>query len=68
MKEWIAALVHCFAEQNMDKSGQIVRQVKEYIMKHYQDPLTAEEIAGKIYLSPNYVRNIFKSVTGKTIL
>lgn len=68
MKEWIAALVHCFAEQNMDKSGQIVRQVKEYIMKHYQEPLTAEEIGGKIYLSPNYVRNIFKSVTGKTIL
>lgn len=68
MKEWMDMVVRCFAEQDTDKSGQVVRQVKEYIMKHYQEPLTAEEIAAGVYLSPNYVRNIFKSATGKTIL
>ena len=54
--------------EQADTLEDLCASIKEYIMKHYQDPLTAEEIAGKIYLSPNYVRNIFKSVTGKTIL
>ena len=34
----------------------------------YDQDITIEMIAKKVYLSPNYIRRIFKSETGQTIL
>ena len=41
--------------------------VEDYIEKHYKEPVSIEELAEKIGLSPGYVRSIFKNSKGMTV-
>ena len=50
-----------------DTSCRVAAFVEEYIVTHYMEPISVEEIAGQVGLSANYVRSIFKSRQGKTI-
>ncbi len=50
------------------KNAYVVRKVKEYVQKHYGEPMTVDSIADEIHFSVNYVRSIFKDGTGQTIL
>ena len=50
------------------KNAYVVRKVKEYVQKHYGEPMTVDAIADEIHFSVNYVRSIFKEGTGQTIL
>lgn len=49
--------------QNQQKHS-IVLRAQEFIQKNYKQPLTLSEVAGAIYLSPNYFSTIFKEITG----
>lgn len=52
-----------------DESEQAVRNIYEtmiYINEHYKEDLTAEECAGRIFLSYSYFSRTFRKVTGKT--
>jgi YesN/AraC family two-component response regulator len=51
-----------------DPSQVIVERMKAYISNHIADPLTIEDLAKELSFSPNYLRAIFKTVTGKTVL
>ncbi|TYP79185.1 response regulator [Paenibacillus methanolicus] len=61
-------LVMALSEKDKDRHQQIVRRIRAIIESSYHKPLTVEDIAREVYLSPNYIRSLFKEKTGQTIL
>lgn len=55
-------------DKDKDKNLHIVHQITNLIDESFSMPLTIEDIAKKVYLSPNYVRTLFKDKMGETIL
>ncbi|HEX7715518.1 MAG TPA: response regulator [Bacillota bacterium] len=53
-------------EKKNDKDEQIVNKVVELIEQRYMTDLGLQIIAREVFLSPNYLGNIFKKYTGKT--
>jgi len=43
-----------------------VEKAMAYIYKHYQDNMTLKDVAGMLYISPQYFCTIFKEATGCT--
>lgn len=72
IREYVQALLERISAALEDESGSrsafVVKKVKEYIHKHYAEPMTVEAMADEIRLSSNYIRTIFKEGTGQTIL
>lgn len=50
--------------REMDAPNYAVHRVKQYIEEHYQEELTLNFLADQVYLSPNYLSNMFTKVTG----
>ncbi|MGN0163296.1 MAG: helix-turn-helix domain-containing protein [Candidatus Ornithomonoglobus sp.] len=51
-----------------DENAERVKRIIEYIDNNYKNPeLGIDSIAEMIYLTPNYVRIIFKEQTGRTV-
>ena len=48
-------------------SCRVASYVEEYILNHYMECISIEDIAAKVGLSANYVRSIFKNSRGQTI-
>ncbi|MFC4101507.1 response regulator [Paenibacillus xanthanilyticus] len=61
-------LVMALSEKDKDRHQQVVRRIRAIIASSYHKPLTVEDIARDVYLSPNYIRSLFKEKTGQTIL
>ncbi|MDQ6418406.1 response regulator [Paenibacillus sp. LHD-117] len=55
------------ADRQQDRHMLLVREVAELIDKAYFEPLTIEQLAAKVYISPNYLRALFKEKQGCTI-
>ncbi len=51
-----------------DRRLEVVNQVRHLIELEYDAPLTIEYLAEKVYMSPNYLRTLFKDYTGETVL
>lgn len=49
------------------KKEQLVQRVRDYIEKNYRVPITVQNLAKSVYLSPDYLGRIFKEITGETI-
>ncbi|WP_339204554.1 response regulator [Paenibacillus sp. FSL K6-3182] len=56
------------SERDVDRNQAVADQIVKLISERYHLPLTVEEIAKEVYLSPNYIRSIFKEKMGETIL
>lgn len=68
-EDWQAYLHICSIKINEHfQSKQLMTQAREYIEKHYQDPLSLEELANVVNLSPNYFSNMFKEAFGETFI
>ena len=52
-----------------DKSGNlyIIEKIKRYIHEHYQDKISLQDIADKVYLHPAYISDLFKKATGEKL-
>ena len=50
--------------QEIDGAGYCVHLVRQYIAEHYGEELTLNLLAEQVYLSPNYLSNMFTKVTG----
>ncbi|MCM3628873.1 response regulator [Paenibacillus glycanilyticus] len=61
-------LLKAAAERDIDRHQSVAEQIIKLITERYHLPLTVEDIAKEVFLSPNYVRTIFKEKTGETIL
>ncbi|MEQ8154312.1 MAG: response regulator [Clostridiaceae bacterium] len=51
-----------------DKNQFIIDKIMKFIEKNYSKPITINDVADEVFLSPNYIRNIFKKKTGETFL
>lgn len=49
------------------KHKQAVDFMIRYIHEHYAEDLTLEDLAGQLYISKNYLNQLFKKVTGETL-
>lgn len=52
---------------NIEQSGSVVSQVKQFIKEHYQENITRTDIASTVYLTPEYMAKIFKKETGVSL-
>lgn len=51
----------------MDKNARLVHQVRTTIDQTFHQAITINSLSDQVYLSPNYLRSIFKEKTGMTI-
>lgn len=51
-----------------DAEHHIVRSCILFLEDNYQDPITLDDVAGSIYLSPRHLGRVFKTITGSTVL
>lgn len=56
------------AERKKQEDNRPIRLAKQYIQKHYEEPLTLEELSAVVGLSPTYLSTVFKKDTGMTFL
>lgn len=56
-----------FLERSMSESRNEVASVKNYIYQHYEEDLSLETLAEKVYLSSGYLSFIFKKETGMNL-
>lgn len=68
IRKTVLKLIESIAEQETDKHAVTVRQLKKLISEQYSHPLTIEYLAERVFMSPNYLRTIFKENTGSTVL
>ncbi len=61
----VGALMDSIFEYDIDRSNGAVHQAIQYIRAHYDERITLENVAGKVYLSPAYFSRIFSKATGE---
>ncbi|WP_139995482.1 response regulator [Paenibacillus paridis] len=53
---------------NGRKNAEPVIRIKEIIEQQYAGTITVDELAKLVFLTPNYISNLFKEQTGETII
>lgn len=53
--------------QEVDGPNYSVHRIKQYIEEHYSEELTLGLLADQVYLSPNYLSNMFTKATGSSL-
>lgn len=66
--QYVKSLCGFFRRQREDPNYYAVSWVRDYIDKNYGGTCSVEEMAEGLRLSPNYLRSLFKTGTGRTIL
>ncbi len=54
-------------ENEAKSSNRVIYQVKQYINLHYHEDLKLSHLAEQVYLSTNYLSNIFTKYTGRSL-
>lgn len=68
LNTYLKKILAYFIKQKENPNYHVVVSVKDYLQMHYKEALEIEVLARNVGLSPNYLRSIFKEITGKTIL
>lgn len=68
VQQVICYLILKMSEKGKNRHSDVVRQIDEIIDRSFSELLTVEDIAKEVFLSPNYIRSIYKEKTGRTIL
>lgn len=67
-EEWLNQVIEdafgLVKNPDLDRNRQITSLAANFIRKNYQKPLTLEEVARVVYLSPTYFSAVFKQQTG----
>jgi two-component system response regulator YesN len=50
------------------KKRDIIAEVKGYMAEHYGESMTLADLAGRFFINPNYLSQLFKEKTGDTYL
>ncbi|WP_321003135.1 helix-turn-helix domain-containing protein [Eisenbergiella porci] len=70
MENWVINTVSGILElkrkENGNKNKDVIVRIKEYIQEHFSSEISLNEIAGKFYLNPYYLSQLFKKKTGMT--
>lgn len=59
--------IELMMNRSTDKNAKIVSQLATLIQNTYHEQITISSLSSQVYLSPNYLRSIFKENTGVTI-
>ena len=70
----IMELIHWMTEQNatisnrlIDRNAVLIDKIKEYILDHLDRYISVDELAKQLYLSPNYLGQVFRQSIGMTV-
>ncbi|MFD2614952.1 response regulator [Paenibacillus gansuensis] len=67
LEERLDRMIRRCSSQEQDRYAQVVEQVKRIVESSLHAPLTLHDLSQQVYLSPNYLRSIFKERTGMTL-
>ncbi|MWV47219.1 response regulator [Paenibacillus sp. HJL G12] len=59
--------VSSIQQRFVDKNAKLVHQVRSMMDQNFHTPITINSLSDQVYLSPNYLRSIFKEKMGMTI-
>jgi two-component system, response regulator YesN len=65
---YCASLIATLKERDKDRNLQLIDQIVKLIDERHHLPITVDDIAKEVFLSPNYIRTLFKDRMGETIL
>lgn len=68
MKDVIGKLIDIIENEKNEKYKSIVKIAIDYIIKHYNEPLSLTAIAEIVYVTPNYFSRVFKEETGESFI
>lgn len=70
IEEWLGAQLRTLRRTQVppiqEKHRKAVQFMIEYVHKHYAEDITLEQLASQLYISKNYLNQLFKKVTGET--
>lgn len=67
IKEIITSVADYFLKKFRAKNERLVVEIKDFISKEYMNNINVNSIAQNVFLSPNYISQIYKKETGETI-
>lgn len=65
-EKFMTAISH-LAEKRCNNANPIVDKIIAYLNENYDKPLSLKKIAAEVYLTPNYICNLFRKHVGKNI-
>ncbi|AET61106.1 AraC family transcriptional regulator [Paenibacillus terrae HPL-003] len=72
LEEWMIQVIRGILafklEHNIPKKKDMITEIKEYVQKHYNEPISLANLAARFYISPFYLSQVFKQKTGETYL
>lgn len=70
IEEWLERQIRVLRQQQgpaiHEKHRKAVQYMIEYVHAHYAEDITLEQLASQLYISKNYLNQLFKKVTGET--
>src|SRR5690606_7158269 len=68
LNDMAAALCDHLHTKRTRKNANVIETIVHLLETRYQEPLTIDDIAKHIHLTPNYVSNIFKEHVGESVI
>lgn len=70
LENWVintfSSILEVKAQDRTGKNVDVITKIKEYIQDNYTKEISLNDIAGKFYLNPYYLSQLFKKKTGMT--
>ncbi|MFP4444216.1 MAG: response regulator, partial [Spirochaetia bacterium] len=67
LKTGIERLCSAVSAMHETRDSSVINEIKKHINEHYGDKLSLQNIADTVFMSKNYMANLFKNETGNTI-
>ena len=66
MTNIMAGILEIRRSQDHGRREDVISRIKEYIKEHYTGEISLSELAGKFFLNPYYLSQMFRKKTGMT--
>lgn len=68
VKDYIKSICSYLANSRKSSGKKAIDEIKEYINKNYHTDINLNDIAGRYYINPNYLSQLFKIETGQKFI
>ncbi|WP_260405256.1 response regulator [Paenibacillus sp. 598K] len=68
LRETTLAVCQRLSAKRTRKNGAVIEKIVHLLETHYAEPITIDELAKRIHLTPNYISNLFKAHIGESII
>lgn len=70
LEEWMVQVIRGIIafklEHHIPKKKDMITEIKDYVSKHYNEPISLADLASRFFISPYYLSQFFKQKTGDT--